>query len=220
MPTLRHASVIGNVKQEWKKDVMKHSKRARILARALEFINSGDWDDQGDFLIFGKEAFEAHVAGLTGNRTYEDASEITDQLRKLAAILKTGPGAREIAKRISLTPLPKDSTSDDLAAWCAQLSSSERILFEEALRRIMVGSVPSASGIEADETMDAFLASEALRQLDDALGRLSTFDEVNPTSESLHGPFGAEYFEEAHRCDLAGLKIASAVLCRAMLERL
>ena len=29
---------------------------------------------------------------------------------------------------------------------------------------------------------------------------------------------GSEYFEEAHRCDLYGQKIAAAVLCRALLE--
>jgi hypothetical protein len=40
---------------------VKHSRRAIILAEVVEYINNGDWDRRGDFLVFGKEAFEIYT---------------------------------------------------------------------------------------------------------------------------------------------------------------
>ena len=68
------------------------------------------------------------------------------------------------------------------------------------------------------DDIDAAFASAALRYLDNTVGRLSTLDVIGPIDSGFGGVRGAEYFEEAHGCDFAGHRIATAVLCRAMLE--
>lgn len=68
---------------------------------------------------------------------------------------------------------------------------------------------------ESDDR-DAALALESIQWLDQAVARLDGLDEVD-VGRGL--ACDEQYFEEAHRCDLAGLKIATAVLCRAVLER-
>jgi hypothetical protein len=94
-----------------------------------------------------------------------------------------------------------------------------RASLTEGLKKDFAANAPSDvwdTEPQADtDSIDAALASEALVNLDQTLARIVTLDEMTVGPEVTRG---AEYFEEAHRCDLLDLKIAAAVLCRAMLE--
>ncbi len=66
---------------------MKYSKRARILAEVLEYINNDDWERSGEFLIFGKEAFERYTRA-----SFEEPSGIEDSMRELVSNIKVKRG--------------------------------------------------------------------------------------------------------------------------------
>jgi hypothetical protein len=188
---------------------VKHSRRARILAEVLEYINNDDWDERAEFLVFGKEAFEIYTGEVIGQDT-----RFEDSLRKLVTKVKVNQGDRAVAKRISLEAIPKDSTQEDLLAWFSQLPRELQAQLAALSRKSEPSSSVKSRDADAD-ALDAALASAAIRDLDAKLARITTLDEVDLGPASIRG---AEYFEEAHRCDLYGLRIASAVLCRAMLE--
>jgi len=194
------------------------SKRARILRRVLDFINEGDWDDGEGFLIFGSEAYDKHI-GIEHEddepTTYFDAF-----LRRLATEVKKMGGADEIARRISLSPVRRAIREVDLSSFFAHLSPVQRgqiARIVSAVAEDLVRNPKSDAGRVRDtsDEIDASLAAEAVDQLENSYRRLMTLDEMRqPTI-----PFdGSEYFEEAHRCELAGQRIAASVLCRAVLE--
>lgn len=199
---------------------MNHSKRAQILSQVLEYVNRGDWDHHGDFLVFGRDAFDAYVSQMSGERTVESSEhdESINSLIGLLSNLKVGDGEHEIAKRTSLNGPPKDSSIAEIEKWVSQLPNEERKWVADALQGYVNSQEHPSPEKHSADSIDAALASAALRNLDDAVGRLSTFDVIGPINIGFGGPSGAEYFEEAHGCDLAGHRIATAVLCRAMLE--
>jgi hypothetical protein len=198
---------------------VKHSKRAQILSEVLGYINHGDWAHHGDFLVFGRDAFEAHVNEMGGGPRSElsDLDETLGSLRDLAGRLKVKKGQREIARRVSLKAPPPDSSISELTNWLSNLTRKERGLLTDALKGTGHSQNPRQDSDLAD-AVDAALASASLHYLDESIARLSTLDPIAPVKGAFGGPRGTQYFEEAHGCDLAGLRIASAVLCRAMLE--
>jgi hypothetical protein len=196
---------------------VKFSRRARILDEVLQYINNGDWDRVGGFLVFGKEAFQLYTGEIT-----DESIGIEESLRELTSTVRVKQGKRAVSKRISLKRVPKDSTRDDFVAWFASLPQDLRAILTEGRTNEKHDSTtnasPNAFEVEPpadDDAIDAALASQALVNLDDALARIGTYDEMSVGPKVA---LAAEYFEEAHRCDLFGLKIAAALLCRAMLE--
>ncbi|HEY1902490.1 MAG TPA: DUF4145 domain-containing protein [Terracidiphilus sp.] len=189
---------------------MKHSRRAVILAKVLEYINNDDWVSRDGFLIFGMEAFEISMGELSGEHT-----ELDDAIRDFATKFQVNKGDRAIAKRISLHNIPKDSSEESLLELLSKLSKEQRTELQDSLRSNAASPNRTSSGQGDGDTIDAALAFEAIRNLDDTLARITTFDEMSFGEKPNRS---AEYFEEAHRCDLSGLRIASAVLCRAVLE--
>jgi len=199
---------------------MSQSKRYQILSEVLEYVNRGDWEHHGDFLVFGKDAFETYVSQMSGEGATESAEhdEAANSLIGLLRDQKVEQGKREIAKRISLNVPPKGSSTAEIENWVSQLPASERKWIAEVLKEYVSSPKHLSPDNFVVDAIDAALASAALRNLEDSLCRLSTFDAIGPIDAGFGGPRGAEYFEEAHGCDLAGFRIASAVLCRAMLE--
>jgi hypothetical protein len=190
---------------------MKYSKRARIFAEVLEYINNDDWDRPGNFLVFGMNAFEEYTGAVV-----DEPSDFDDLTRILTTKVKANRGDRSVRKRVSLHPLPADKTQDNLKDWLAGLPKPLLNDLWKAFSKDSFTAKPVVRAPNADEDdRDAALAGDAIRYLEDSMARLSTFDDVEIERESVQN---AEYFDEAHRCDLFGLKIASAVLCRAVLE--
>jgi hypothetical protein len=194
------------------------SKRARILRRVLDFINEGDWDDGEGFLIFGSDAYDKHL-GIE-HEDDEPTTYFDEFLRRLATEVKKVGGAEEIARRISLSPVNRGLGDVDLGAFFARLSPAQRGQIARTVSSVaedLVRNPKSDIGRVRDtsDEIDASLAAEAVDQLENSYRRLVTLDELKRPAT----PFdGSEYFEEAHRCELAGQRISAAVPCRAVLE--
>ena len=185
------------------------TKRADLLLRTLDCINSGEYDDQDDYMLFGRSDIYEVVDDLTDR----DAAHNPDRqsLRELASDLKTHRGREHAARRTSLS---KPNQPKELRGLDKLSDEGLRSLREYAARR--KSGQPSGSGERnALDDLDAYYAQEVLRKLPKIVDRASRLDEM-----SLEGvPANVQrYFEEAHRCYLYGFHVAYAVLCRAILE--
>jgi hypothetical protein len=189
------------------------------LRTVLDFLDREDWDEGNGFMIFGVEAYDRHLGlDLEG----DPSDESHERLWKIALSLKNSLGEEAIRKRISLVPV-------DLKRIVArELESVGMALTDEQKSKILgviadlikdTGAAPSNEARKATThhaEIDAALEQRAVEQLDATYQRILTYDEVTIRSSAFDG---SEYFEEAHRCDLNGHRIAAAVLCRAVLER-
>ena len=194
------------------------SRRARILKMVLDFINSGDWEEGDGFLIFGSEAYDRRL-GIEPNAD-ESNGYFDELLRRLASEIKKTGGADSVAKRISLSHISRGLGDIDLTSFFdglgadqkAQLLRTLSSVAEELVRRPKPGTETFR---DISDEIDASLAAEAVEQLEHSYRRVLTLDEMTTPPIAFDG---SEYFEEAHRCELKGQKIAAAVLCRAVLE--
>lgn len=194
------------------------SRRARILKRVLDFINGGDWEEGDGFLIFGSDAYDRHL-GIEPDAD-EPNNYFDEFLRKLASEIKTIGGADSIAKRISLSPISRGLGDIDLTSFFEGLSSDQKAQLLRTLSSVADELVrrpkPNTEAFrDISDEIDASLAAEAIDQLEHSYRRVLTLDEMSTPPIAFDG---SEYFEEAHRCELHGQKIAAAVLCRAVLE--
>ena len=194
------------------------SRRARILRMVLDFINSGDWEEGDGFLLFGSEAYSRHL-GIEPDDDESNGS-FDEFLRRLASEIKKTGGADSIAKRISLSPLSHSFGDIDLTSFFEGLSSDQKAQIVRTISSVaeeLVRHPKPDTGAFRDisDEIDASLAAEAVEQLEHSYRRVLTLDEINRPPTAFDG---SEYFEEAHRCELYGQKIAAAVLCRAVLE--
>jgi hypothetical protein len=186
------------------------SKRARILREVLDYINNDDWDQREGFLVFGKEAFEDWLDDpLHGGGTAED-----DKLRALVTKVKSNKGTRAIAQKLTVGELPPDSTTYDLLNWLNGLDPKHKQGIIDGLAEQETKRQRGIGPNDAD-AVDAALTAEFLSLLDDTTERIAAFDEVGIGNTNRKV---ARYFLEAHRCHLLGLRVACAVLCRALLE--
>lgn len=186
------------------------SKRARLLRRVLDCINANEYDDRGDYVIFGKELDEImDEAGIPKREIERDPDRVS--LRELASDLKTQTGREHAARRTSLDkpPLMKrvrglDHLSDE----------GIRSLVEYATRPES-GVRPAPSEAKTIDELDAFYAQEVLAKLPKIVSRAAVLEAVElPGVPDRAG----RYFKEAHRCFLYDFRIACAVLCRAVVE--
>lgn len=192
-----------------------HSKRARILGEVLEYVNVDDWDDLGDFLVFGKEAFETWCESpLKLGEADSDRG-----LRRAVDKMKVGKGRREVARRVGIEQLPPDSTMNDFMEYLSKTFTREELrrltqTLAKAANSEKPGEKETQLAFDSD-AVDAALAAQFVQLLDKTIGRIGSFDDLE--IRQTH-PAVARYFDEAHRCLLFGLDIACAVLCRGLLE--
>ena len=169
-------------------------------------------------MIFGSDAYNRHI-GIEPEAREQDPN-IDEFLRRLASEIKKVGGAVDITKRISLSSISQNLGDLDLKPFFKGLSAEQRIpiahlitsVSKELARNpsLMKGAIRDVS-----DEIDASLAAEMIDLLENSYRRLITLDEMSRPVD----PFdGSECFEEAHRCELAGQKIAATVLCRAVLE--
>jgi hypothetical protein len=144
------------------------SKRAAIFKTVLEYVNSDDWVDMGEFLVFGKAAFEAHIEG--------DDLSMNKNTRELANKLKTNRGVREVVSRTSMRQPPKDNTVEALTDFGKKLP-------ETTLRNILAvldsqGKSQPSAPIDSDDAIDAALALTLIENLGKAAQRVQSLDSV------------------------------------------
>ncbi len=185
------------------------SSRAKVLKRVVDYINAQDFEDGRSypFMIFGKRAFEDWLEQPSGEPDSDNQA-----IRKIASDLKKQRGTAVAYERTSLTPPPsqllrgvEDLSPEGLDA-IRQLATTGRAVAKvDAIRQ---------ESQKIDE-LDAHYANEVLEKLDGILSRVCDFERFEP---SVRNPKVQKYFEEAHQLYLYGFRIATAVLCRAILD--
>ena len=191
------------------------SKRARMFKRVLRYINDDDFKDFGDHLVFGmgSKSNREQPAPLTG-ADWEFLTKVSDATRRYAGDVLS-------QERVSLRGT---SNIEDLFRQLDDLAARERSEFAtaavHAYREMLMGArtqrtfrVLSKGQIDA---VDQHYAEEILDKLEKVVSRASRLQrlelkEIPKRSLQI-------YFEEAHRCYLYGFKVASVVMCRAILE--
>ena len=189
----------------------RHSKRARILSEVLHYVDGNDWESMDGFLVFGRRAFLVYTGEI------EREEDSCDPENDYSTKVLRNRGERAIARRATLRPMPsndeKRHTEDLLAT----------MVPDEARDCLQQYFLDHPEAFEHDlndaslqeEAVDSYLAWKAIDELESKIARVSKLDPIDVDREIVSSP---EYFEEAHRCDEVGLHIASAVMCRAVLE--
>jgi len=192
---------------------MAKSYRASVLNEVLGFINRDDWLYEDGFIVFGREAYEQRLSGQSDEAvTFDDITEV------IANKAHIDHGNKLISDRTSLRAQPKSTFAMDFAKAFEGLPEHQQEAFRQAIREglpnLLNRSESEIKRSDAD-AIDAALADRFIKSLSEASERLSTFDTIDIVPETVQHP---EYFDEAHICDIYGQKIATAVLCRAVLE--
>ena len=192
------------------------SKRAELLKRALICINSGSYDDNGRYLVFGASSVWDMMKDLTDSPSDREDYTLEDAVNKLASDSKLHDGRGDLAGRVALGSMPNFKT-DALES----LSSEQRQVLREAMMDIVKEVRNNAQhtlahrAVDTRDLIDAAFAEELLGKLPKAVSRALRLDSLTISrvpNEAVKG-----YFEEAHRCYLFGFPVACVVLCRAIL---
>jgi hypothetical protein len=159
-------SQVTNVKLE--------TRRYRILSTILDYIDSDDWKDYGEYLVFGSEAFEQVGISPHERADHATSAEIDEFLQR---------GANEKAQRFSRERTsPEPPKASDLAAELGQLFPQARDLLREALRQITeenlqpVRSPSSRPTNSHREKLDRHYSRDLLSKLPGIVERVSSLD--------------------------------------------
>jgi hypothetical protein len=196
-------------------------KLAGILTRVLRWVSSDEYEDGGNYMLFGTtyEGIRSTVFEEMARSPLPQATSDPEDAAWLQDVLT----ASEIVKRYSArlrvdrrTTLNKEADLEKLAQE-ARLSESGRA-FLESLPIEKVQEIKS--GPESQDLIEEHYADELLKKLPKIVKRASSLDELGPEEipRDLLRDDVKRYWGEAHRCYLYGFPVACAVLCRAILE--
>jgi hypothetical protein len=191
------------------------SKRAQILKRVLKHINAKDFQDFGDYMVFGMESKLRREEG--GPLTAQDR----DFKEKVDDALDRYAGHMLSQERTSLMPASDGKALfnrlEGLAKGCG---SKFAFKYLEIWRDVLTEApTQGTSDVLPDAQIDALdqrFTEEMIEKLEKVVSRASGLQKFQ--LESIPERRVQIYFEEAHRCYLYGFKVASAVMCRAILE--
>jgi hypothetical protein len=186
------------------------SIRSAMLLRVLDCINAGQYDDQREYMIFGKQLDE--ILDEAGRLTSErEGSRDDTALREMISDVRTHTGRKLAAHRTSLDKTPALGRVRGLR----NLSSAAR----QALAGLAKDAPSSGADRQSESSelddLDAFFSHEVLTKLPKIVARALPLDSLDLPAVPQRV---RQYFEEAHRCFLYGFRVACAVLCRAILE--
>jgi hypothetical protein len=198
------------------------SKRSRILRRVLEYINADDFQDLGDHMIFGMESkLKKEEPTLLTAGDWEFKAKVDSALdRCIGHVLSQ--------ERMSLNPPSANDVLfeklDELARGCGSRFAVKYIrmwrdLFAEAPTQSKSAMLSNSQPVLSDsqiEALDQRFAEEMLKRLEKVVSRATGLQKFE--LERIPERRVQIYFEEAHRCYLYDFKVASAVMCRAILE--
>lgn len=189
------------------------SHRASIFVRILPYIDSNDWGEYGDFIVFGREAFEAPGSAAQGNEE-EQTSEALDGF---AERVKRHRGSSSASERTGLDaaqPLDVNGLIKDLPPAAREaLAKAIEKLGEEKAAFLGTRTQSDAANLDA---LDKHYAEEVISKLSRVVRLVSAFDPVEVSRSPA--PNVRDYFTEVHNCFLYDFRVACAVLCRALLE--
>jgi hypothetical protein len=104
------------------------SKRAEILKRLLPYINSGNYDEDGRYIVFGAPSVWDMITDLTNLPSDQEDHSFEDAVSKLVSDSKLHDCTKHVAGRISLSQAPKFKTDalDGLSAEQRHIRSMRR----------------------------------------------------------------------------------------------
>jgi hypothetical protein len=182
------------------------SKRAAIFKNIMRYIDEDDYDEYEGFWVFGKEAFEAVGSGPTS----EELSGITRVFQEL----KAHRGHTLASERTSL----EGPSEIDMTALLGTLSPKEVHVLRNALWLHQQDPEYGKLGVRPADSddLDRHYAIEMIERLNRAASLVLQLEPVDASVQSNEET--TEYFREVHKCLIYGLRIATAVMCRALLE--
>jgi hypothetical protein len=145
------------------------SKRAEILKRLLPYINSGNYTEYEDFIIFGASSVEEVIEYLTSSPNEREDRSLLDALSRYHSDLSLHRGREHAAKRLSLDQTP--SFESDAREKLSQFSEPLVRALDDALQEIP----PSSS----EDQIDAAFAAELLGKLPRIVSRAACFDQMS-----------------------------------------
>ena len=141
------------------------SKRGAILLRILDCINAGDYDDEGDYIIFGKDLDEILDEAGRGPCELQDSFE-REPIRELVSDIRTHSGRKRAARRTSLTNPPALGKLRGLNA----LSPETIRALEKLVKEGQSSGGTGHSESQILDELDAFYAQEVLAKLPKIVG--------------------------------------------------
>jgi hypothetical protein len=196
-------------------------KLTSILTRVLRWVSSYDYEDCGDYMLFGttydgirETVFdEIDQSDLPQSTSDGEDAAWSQEVSKAAEIVKRYASRLRVDRR---TTLNKDADLGKLARE-ARLSESGRAFLES----LPVEDIKEVrSGPQSEGLIEEHFANEMVAKLPKIVKRVISWDELAP--EEIQRDLPPEdvkrYWEEAHRCYLYGFPVACVVLCRAILE--
>jgi hypothetical protein len=188
------------------------SERANILLKVLQFIDAEDFEDCGDYMIFGQAAFER----LGQSRQEDSPDEFNAQA--LANATMQDMGRKEAASRVAMPSPPLDNLKRYVAKLPAEKAERLAALLQQQI-------VAQKTGNTEQSTKSDFLDSHYAREVLDRLRRVVWRARLlEPISERIgHAKIPDRVrlcINEAHACYLYDFEIGAAVLCRAILEEI
>ena len=218
-----------------------YSRRAEILKRVLDWINRASYSDFGRFMVFGEvniswegddkspEEVYLHLEdSVSETKDSKALHEIMEALRQLEVDLDRDRARQLAQERTSLTRQQGPTAESFIDRWQTAMENlspqaktllrkrPERALEENPERIENADQQEATATDDLSELLDWYHSEEVLAKLEKIVRRASALDRVEAAkipSESVE-----KYFEEAHRCFLYGFPIATATLCRAILE--
>ena len=172
-------------------------------------LNSNDW-----------QGLEELAIDLHGNEDLVEEFSDTDNrvLSEMGTELRQDRGARLASERTRLSPARPSMSAEILTRHFKKLSPS-------ALKTMLAALTEARSHLHEDvgggnanpvDPLDCHYAKEMVQKLEMIVDRAARLSRM--PIEAVPGMEVQRYFQEAHDCYLYGFEVASAVLCRAILE--
>ena len=179
------------------------SRRAQILAKVLDWVNQGRYEDHDSWMLFGGMGTDV---GGEMKVLYEKSDADEETIHQTAGDLQVHAGKLFDAKRTSLevrAPKLKVRGMEDLSHWQPEPGWRAR---------------PEPERSEVAECLDAKYSLELIGKLENIVRRAALLDPHEADTRQIHDDGVRAQFQEAHRCYLYGFNAACAILCRAILE--
>jgi len=201
----------------------KLAMRAEILSKVLDCIYVDNYEDFGEYLIFGGSLEDLeweieHPGQGDANDKIAKARGLTQALREAVVDIAVHRGRNSVRRRASLDGPAKESPTTIRGLGRLEDLGADGVA--DALRDALdAPKIPESASEKLEREMDecdASFAKEVLAKLPRIVRRISTLQNLD--IQGIPGERVRKYFEEAHRCYLYGFPIACAILCRAIIE--
>jgi Domain of unknown function (DUF4145) len=181
----------------------------------LDWINSGAYDDQFDYILFGRDNIHELIDELADR---EPTNPDDTAIHELVSDLRVNAGRTLAAEKTSLHAPPKLTEVRGLRELSTEARHALSDLVARQQARLTEAQPATVARAPTGDSLDAAYANEVVQKLDKIMRRVSLLDAHEVDSVKIGSKNVRDSFEQAHKCYLYGFNAACAVLCRATLE--